>query len=89
MVTIKLFTENTYYRNKWGNKEYLNGSDGDNTLISAAMLTGNGLNTEEKCIYCGYGETEDEAEKSIENYLKVNPSHPIISRKEIINENEK
>lgn len=88
MVTIKLFKENTYYRNKCSDKEYLDGSDGDNTLISAAMLTGKGLNTEEECIYCGYGETEDEAEMAIENYLKANPNHPMILRKEVINGNK-
>lgn len=83
MVTIKIFKSRQYYRNKWGDKEYLDGGSGDNTLVMAAMLTGKGLDSEEECIYEAYGETEDEAEKSLVNYLKANPDHPIISRKEI------
>lgn len=81
MVTIKLFKENTYYENKYGEKEYLSGEN-DDMLISAALLTGKGLHREEECVYCAYGDTEEEAEKSVKNYLKVNQI--VVSRKEII-----
>lgn len=84
MITIKIFKSRQYYTNKWGDKEYLDGGDTDNTLIKAAILTGKGLNSEEECIYETYGETEEEAEKSLKNYLKANPEHPTISRKEVV-----
>lgn len=84
MILIKIYKEKTYYRNKWGDKEYLDGSDGDNTLVAAALLTGKGLHREEECFYDAFGETKEEAEKAIANYLKGNPNHPTISRTEII-----
>lgn len=84
MVTIKIFKNKQFYVNKWGDKEYLDGGEGDNTLITAALLTGKGLDSEEECIYEAYGETTKEAETALKNYIKSNPNHPIISRKEVI-----
>jgi hypothetical protein len=83
MIQIKIYKEKQYYRNKWGDKEYLEGGAGDSTLVKAAMLTGKGLNTEEECIYVAYGETEAEAEKSLSNYLQAN-DNIVISRKEVV-----
>lgn len=82
MVQIKIYKENTYYKNTWGDKEYLNGA-ADDVLISAALLTGKGLQREEEIIYTAYGETINEAEKALANYLTANPEHALISRKEI------
>lgn len=84
MITIKIYKSTQYYQNKWGDKEYLTGGASDNTLLQAAILTGKGLNSEEECIYNAYGETKEESEKSLENYLKANPNHPVISRTELI-----
>lgn len=67
-----------------GDKEYINGNKNDDTLIQAAILTGKGLKTEEEIIYVAYGETEAEAEKSLQNYIAANPNQ-VIDRKELIN----
>jgi len=84
MISIIAYKSRLYYQNKWGDKEYINGNKNDDTLIQAAILTGKGLKTEEEIIYVAYGETEDEAEKSLQNYIAANPNQ-IIDRKELIN----
>lgn len=84
MIQIKIYKEKQYYLSKYGEKQWLDGGDGDNTLVMAAMLTGKGLKTEEECIYVAYGEDEAEAEKALSNYMEAN-GNPIISRKEVIN----
>ena len=84
MVQIKIYREKQYYLSKYGEKQWLDGGDGDNTLVMAAMLTGKGLHTEEECFYDAFGETKEEVEKAIANYLKGNPNHPTISRTEVI-----
>ena len=84
MITIKIYTEKTYYLNKSGDKEYLDGGEDDKTLIKAAILTGKGLNTEEEYVCSVYEETKKEAEKAFKNYLKANLNHPLISRTETL-----
>ena len=84
MITIKIYKERQYYKSKYGNKEYLDGSSGDDVLLKAAILTGKGLNSEEECVYTAYGETKEEAEKSITNYIKANPKHSMIARTELV-----
>lgn len=80
MKSITIFTEKRYYLSKYGEKQYLDGSSGDNVLIEAAILTGNGLRSEEHEIYTAYGETEIEAKKALDSYLLANPNHPQISK---------
>lgn len=84
MFTTKIYTEKTFYITKYGEREYLNGTKSDKTLIEAAMLTGKGLNTEEECIYTSYGETEQESEKAMDNYIKAMTDLPMITRRETI-----
>lgn len=83
MVQIKVFTEKQYYLSKYGEKQYLDGGEGDNTLVTAALLTGKGLNSDEHLVYTTYGETEAEAQKSVDCYIQVNPEQIAKYRTEV------
>lgn len=84
MAQINIYTRKQFYVNKWGEKEYLDGSDQDDTLIKAALLTGKGLDSEEYLIYSAFGPSKEDAEKSLGAYIEANPSHPRIERKEYL-----
>ncbi len=80
MITAEIYTEKQYYMSKCMEKQYLDGTDGDDTLIMAAMLTGKGLISENKLIHTIYGETMEEVIKALVNYFQANPNHPSISK---------
>ncbi len=86
MIQTKIYTTKTFYKNKFGEKEYLTNTESDNWVIKAAILTGKGVESEEELIYASYGETIEESEKSMDNYIKtMTDLLPIITRRETIN----
>jgi len=81
MAKITIYGEKQYYLSKYKEKQYLDGSDRDNTLIEAALLSGKGLESEEFEIYTAYGETKEDAEKSLNAFLSQKSIHPLITNK--------
>ena len=82
MAKITIYGQKQFYLSKYNEKQYLNGGEGDNTLIAAALLTGKGLGSEEYEIYTAYGDTEQEAQKALQSYISQNPNHPQIYKTE-------
>jgi len=71
MTTIKLYKARQYYTSKYGDKCYVD-EDGGDTYITAALLTGKGLNSEKALAYTVYGENKEDADKALASYLKAN-----------------
>jgi hypothetical protein len=62
-----------YYLNAHQQKEYFTGEhENDKVLYEAAILTSEGISTEEEVVYTGFGETPDEAAKSAKIFACIN-----------------
>ena len=84
MIAIKLYYAKKFYHNKWGEIEYLDGTS-DITYYVASILSDKKIEIAEHHLYTAYGDTNEEAMKSMKNYLKANPTHPKLHRYEIEN----
>lgn len=87
MTTIRAYRERHFYHSKYGEKLYID-SDDSNIAFEAAIVSGKGLKKEEELVYVAAGEDREEAQKSLDNYLKSINFCYTISRTEITHEDD-